>query len=294
MTTQPIPVILDTDIGTDIDDTWALALLLCSPELDVKLVTTETSQPAERAKIVCRVLEIAGRSDVAVGVGLPVVEQKLNHAEWVADYDLRQYAGPVREDGVAAMIETIMNSPTPVTLICIGPLPNVAEALRREPRIAGRTHFVGMHGSVFRGYNGAPEPAKEWNVVSDPVSCRRVFEAPWASMTLTPLDTCGLVRLRGEKYAAIRASRRPLAKAIIENYDVWRHGHPDEGASSILFDTVAIYLAFARELVTMQRIGLRVTEDGFTRPDPTAQWMDVAVDWKSLEAFEDWLVKRLT
>jgi len=290
---QPVPVILDTDIGSDIDDTWALALLLCSPELDLKLVTTATSQPAERAKIVCRVLEAGGRSDVPVGVGLPIVNQDIRHGEWVTDYDLCSYAGGVREDGVGAMIETIMNSPSPVTLICIGPLPNVAEALRREPRIAARTHFVGMHGSVFRGYNGAAEPAKEWNVVSDPASCARVFEAAWASVTLTPLDTCGLVRLGGAKYAAIRASRRPLARAIVENYDLWRHGGDDEGASSILFDTVAVYLAFARDLVTMQRIGLRVTDDGFTRPDATARPMDVAVDWKHLDAFENWLVERL-
>jgi len=293
MVSQPIPVILDTDIGSDIDDTWALALLLCSPELDLKLVTAATSQPDERAKLICRVLEVGGRNDVPVGVGLPIVQQEIRHGEWAAGYDLRSYAGGVREDGVGAMIETIMNSPSPVTLICIGPLPNVAEALRREPRIAAKTNFVGMHGSVFRGYNGAPEPSKEWNVVSDPANCRRVFEAPWASVTLTPLDTCGLVRLGGAKYQTIRESRRPLARAIVENYDLWRRGGSDEGASSILFDTVAVYLALARDLVTMRRMGLRVTDDGFTRPDPAAAPMDVAVDWKNLPAFEDWLVERL-
>jgi hypothetical protein len=64
-----IPVILDTDIGDDIDDTWALALLLRSPELDVKLVTTATGDTTYRAQIVARLLEVAGRTDVPVGIG---------------------------------------------------------------------------------------------------------------------------------------------------------------------------------------------------------------------------------
>ena len=65
-----IPVILDTDIGGDIDDTWALAMMLKSPELDVKLVVTDTGNTTYRAKIAAKMLEIAGRTDVPVGVGL--------------------------------------------------------------------------------------------------------------------------------------------------------------------------------------------------------------------------------
>jgi len=60
------PVILDTDIGGDIDDTWALAMMLKSPELDVKLVVTATGDTTYRAKIVARMLEIGGRTDVPV------------------------------------------------------------------------------------------------------------------------------------------------------------------------------------------------------------------------------------
>ena len=66
--TRKIPVILDTDIGDDIDDTWALAMLLNSPELDLKLVVTEEGNTPSRAKIAARLLEIAGRTDVPVGI----------------------------------------------------------------------------------------------------------------------------------------------------------------------------------------------------------------------------------
>ena len=67
---RPVPVILDTDIGDDIDDTWALALALKSPELDMKLVVTDYGNTEHRAKIVARVLEVAGRTDIPIGIGI--------------------------------------------------------------------------------------------------------------------------------------------------------------------------------------------------------------------------------
>ncbi len=289
-----IPVILDTDIGDDIDDTWALALLLKSPELDLRLVVSETGDTTYRARIICRLLEIAGRAEVPVGVGLnqgprPGGE---NQGAWVRDYPLDRFPGKVREDGVGALIETVMGSPEPVTLICIGPVPNIAEALRREPRLAGKCRLVGMHGSVRRGYNGAPPPSAECNVVTDAKSCRAMFEAPWRERVITPLDSCGRVLLKGEKYRAVCRSADPLTRAVIENYRIWLKGKPDE-QSSVLFDTVAVYLAFAEDLLVMENLGIRVTDDGFTRIDDAAPRVRVATDWKDLEAFEDFLVRRL-
>jgi inosine-uridine nucleoside N-ribohydrolase len=155
-----IPVILDTDIGDDIDDTWALALLLKSPELDVKLVVSDRGDTVYRAKVIARLLEVAGRTDIPVGIGVRESDNGGRQAAWVADYDLASYPGTVHADGVAALIETIMKSPQPMTLICIGPVPNIRVALERRPEIANRARFVGMHGSVRKGYNGGPEPSK--------------------------------------------------------------------------------------------------------------------------------------
>ena len=83
-----IPVILDTDIGDDIDDTWALVLALKSPELDVKLVVTDFGNTEHRAKIVARLLEIAGRTDIPIGIGIRENDAESPQSEWVKDYDL--------------------------------------------------------------------------------------------------------------------------------------------------------------------------------------------------------------
>ena len=289
--TEKIPVILDTDIGDDIDDTWALAMMLKSPELDVKLVVTDTGNTTYRAKIAAKMLEIAGRTDVPVGVGLRLSDKEGGQSDWVKDYGLSSYPGKVYEDGVGALIDTIMNSPKPVTLICIGPMPNIGAALEREPKIAERAKFVGMHGSVRKGYGGSDKISAECNVVNYSKDCQKVFTAPW-DMTITPLDTCGLVVLQGEKYKKVRDSKDPIAKAVIENYNIWAKGTPDR--SSVLFDTVAVYLSFSEELLSMEKLGIRVTDSGYTVEDKNAKVINCAMGWKDLSAFEDFLVDRLT
>ncbi|MGQ9608234.1 MAG: nucleoside hydrolase [bacterium] len=288
---EKIPVILDTDIGGDIDDTWALAMMLKSPELDVKLIVTDTGNTTYRAKIVAKMLEIAKRTDIPIGVGIHLSDDTGGQEPWVKDYDLSSYPGKVYEDGIGALIETIMTSPEPITLICIGPVPNISSALDREPRIAQKARFVGMHGSIRKGYNGSDNVSAEYNVVAYPKDCQKVFTADW-DMTITPLDTCGLVRLRGEKYKKVCESNDPITKAVIENYNIWANGTPNE--SSVLFDTVAIYLAFSEELLVMERLGIRITDDGFTIIDENAKRINCATSWKDLSAYEDFLVNRLT
>jgi inosine-uridine nucleoside N-ribohydrolase len=295
-----IAVILDTDICDDIDDTWALAMLLQSPEFDIKLITTAVGDTTARTKVVAKMLQTAGRTDIPIGTGIAIGDMKTGHRQdgWVKDFDLSKYPGKIYPDGVQAMIDTIMNSPEPITLIAIGPLPNVAAALEREPNIAKKARFVGMHGSIRWSFNDKSKPQKEYNVVSFIKASQTVFTADWG-MTITPLDTCGLVMLRGDKYRKVRDCNSPITKAIIENYRVWtKSGNINEAQagsrSSTLFDTVAIYLAMKRDLVEMEKLGIRVTDDGYTAIDGKAKKINCAMKWKNLGAFEDFLVERLT
>jgi inosine-uridine nucleoside N-ribohydrolase len=298
-----IPVILDTDIGSDIDDTWALAMLLKCPELDVKLVTSATGDTEHRARIIARLLEVAGRTDVPVGVGIRGPGGPGPQAPWVDGYELGRYPGTIHHDAVAAIVSTIMDAPRPPTLIAIGPATNIGAALQREPGIARRARFVGMYGDLRGGYRGNPDPLAEYNVKSDVPACQRVFTAPW-EMAITPLDTCGRVRLTGAKYQAVCDCPDPLTCAMVENYRVWaatiqwedRWGPRPQAQteSTILFDTVAVYMAFSTELLGMETLGVRVADDGHTVIDETAKPIRCATKWRNLAAFEDLLVQRLT
>src|SRR4051812_8102964 len=103
MASSPIPVILDTDIGTDIDDTWALAQLLRCPELDPKLILTGAGDIPFRTAITARFLEVSGRTDVPIGRGIaawPTGEDGRNQGPWIKGYDVAAYPGQIAEDGV--------------------------------------------------------------------------------------------------------------------------------------------------------------------------------------------------
>ena len=153
-----------------------------------------------------------------------------------------------------------------------------------------------MHGSVYSGYgDDQSEVAAEYNVVADAPAAQKVFTAPW-DITITPLDTCGRVVLDGEHYRQVLTSDKPIPTAVIENYRIWARAQQHDQAdvrSSVLFDTVAVYLAFAEELLEMRSLDIRIDDDGFMRLDSKARSMNTATAWKDLEAFKDLLVARL-
>ena len=300
---EKIPVILDTDIGSDIDDTWALAFLLRSPELKPKLILTETGNTTYRAKIVAKILERSGYSDIPVGIGIHQSDDVGPQQPWVEDYEISDYPGTIYEDGIDALVEIIMESTEPITLICTGPLTNIAAGLEMEPKIASKARFVGMHGCLYKsppGYGGGDGGVvAEYNVKADPKACMKVFSAPW-DITITPLDTCGFVRLKGERYRRILECEDRLVRDLMENYKIWLKSRKEDWLetfrtqSSILYDTVAVYLAFSEELLVMRDLGVKVTEDGYTLVSKGARKIHCAIEWKDLEAFKDLIVERLT
>jgi inosine-uridine nucleoside N-ribohydrolase len=293
---QKVPVILDTDIGDDIDDTWALIMLLKSPELDLKLVTTTHGKAVYRAKLVARLLEAAGRTDIPIGLGAGGHDGDGRQQAWVEDYDLDKFPGKVVQDGVQALIDTAINSPEPVTLISIGPSTTVSAAIVRRPDIASRAVFVGMQGAVRKGYDGGPV-GPEYNVRENIPAARKALLAPWRKTVITPLDTCGLVRLSRARFQALTKSPDKLIAALLENYRIWanKESVKDLTESSVLFDTVAVYLALPgpKPHLRMEELAINISPDGMTALDPAGARMSVATAWRDLDGYEDFLVKVL-
>jgi inosine-uridine nucleoside N-ribohydrolase len=288
-----IPVIFDTDIGDDIDDTWALMMVLAEPALDVKLICTAADDTPAKTRLVAKILEAIGRTDIPIGIGPKTSDLKLNQTQWLGDFTLANYSGTVHEDGVQAQIDIIKGSAVPVTLIVIGPQTNLQHLLERDPSVVENAKVVSMAGSIFFGYNGREGRQPEHNVKKDVDAAKAVFAAPW-EIVLAPLDTCGTLVLDGARYQKVRDAENPRAKVLVENYDAWshRHHHP-AAASSVLFDTLAVYLAAHDALCEMETLNLIVDDSGNTVPDPAGRPVHCALRWKDKEAFLDLVVARI-
>lgn len=297
---RKIPVIFDTDIGSDIDDTWALLYLLRCPELDPLMVATDAGQGQYRASLAAKFLQACDRTDVPIAIGNGGANPKGNQAGWLGDHDLATYPGEVFPDAVDAIIEAVHGSPDPVTLVCIGGVPNIAAALAKDPSICDNARFVGMHGAIRVGYDGKPPAVAEANVRRDPEALRKTFAATW-QCSITPLDTCGDIVLRGDRYARWMAATDRGNTALMNNYRDWLQRVPwlkvkpdPEKQSSTLFDVVAVYMAFSEAWLEMETLPIAVTDDGMTVVKDESPQVRCAMRWKDQDAFMDHLVYRLT
>jgi len=236
----PVPVILDTDIGDDIDDALALALALQSPELDVRAVVTVLQHRQRRADLVWKILELYGRTDIPVGLGAdqPLLTKPRTDS-------VRQAAalGPAdrmpaskRHNGILLAIETCMNSPGKITWVAYGPLTNLAVTLKAEPRITRKVErFVLMNGVYFR------EGKVEYNTGRDPEAAQIVFNSG-VPITAVGLDVTMKCRLSPEDMKKIENSNRPTVKFLRELIHIWQNGRPD--ALPILHDPLAVAVTF--------------------------------------------------
>lgn len=294
------PVIFDTDIGSDIDDTWALSLILKTPELDLKLVTTATEDTTYRAKVAAKFLQVAGRSDIPVGIGLGGGNTLAFQQPWVADYQLEDYPGEIATEGVAKLISVVRESDTPVTIIVAGPMHNIAEALKRAPDITTKVHIVGMHGSVDTGYGNAATPSAEYNVANNVPAFQAVLAANWLSFTITPLDTCGDITIGGSDFQALKTSKDVQLQTIFENYAIWaklvtwEKVDYQDVRTSTLYDAVAVYLAMPEhDFLPTESLTIRVNKQGIMHRDNRGHKLNVAMQWHDKAAFYQWLTQRL-
>jgi inosine-uridine nucleoside N-ribohydrolase len=297
-----IPVILDTDLGTDIDDHWAVAMLLGCPELDVRLITTASGDTTYRAQLLAGVLKAAGRTDIPIGIGpatamLEGVDLHIVPGA-AAETPLDSYPGTVLPDGVGAIIDVITRSEAPVTVITIGPITNLAAALDRDPSIVERSRVVSMAAFLRGSQSAGAQP--EYNVIADVPAFRRVLESSW-DLTLAPIDTCGLIVLDGDRYAPLRDSTSATLETVMRSYREWSE-HPSfaspdvspERQTSVLFDTLAVYLAYDHEHVAVESLDLVIDDAGVVSESPEGRPVHVAITWRDFDGFLDHLVGRLS
>lgn len=270
----PEKVIIDTDIGDDIDDAFALALAVKSPELQVLGIETTFGDTETRAKIVDRFLGEVGRSDIPVLAGKGTsAKTSMSQGRYA---DGGRFARPSHGDAVDFLLAQIQKYPGEITLIGIGPLMNVGEAIDRDAATFRKLErVVIMGGSIRRGYgdfgyNEHFPPSAEWNIVNDVASAQKLFAAG-VPLYVMPLDSTQL-KLDEVKRAFLFSRGTPVTDALTILYHMWGQETPT------LFDPMTIAFVLRPDLCPITPLHIRVDEKGFTREEPGAPNAHVCLD----------------
>jgi inosine-uridine nucleoside N-ribohydrolase len=260
------PVIIDTDVGDDIDDAFALTIALQDPRLEVIGITTAWGDTRTRTLLVRRLLTTLGRQNVVVAQG-PATPSKtpFTQKKWAVGA-LDTTAAP---DAIEFIRDQVRKRPGEITLIALAPLSNIEALQRRDPDALHKLKQVTlMGGSIYAGYNlgGAipvAQPSAEYNVVSAPQGLRILLESR-IPVKMFPLDSTQI------KFDEVRRDRlfaygSATSDALALLYHQWRL-YNGWSITPTLFDAVPVTSLLQPSTCPVTPMRITVDEHGYTRP----------------------------
>jgi inosine-uridine nucleoside N-ribohydrolase len=247
-------VILDTDIGDDVDDALALALICALPEVELLGVTTVFGNTALRARQAQTLLKTVGgdfvKVPVAAGCAGTMASRKVSNPVADPDHIPGQHATTLPEDqlpqletrhGVEFLIDTIMAEDGDVVPITIGAMTNLAVALVKQPKIAEKIpRIMAMAGEFTK-------PHFEWNILCDPEAAHVCFSSGIA-IDVIPFEIGMIATLKLQEFEQMAASSRPIAKYLTATIGAWRTAWKRADAMPHLFDPMAVAAIVKPEL----------------------------------------------
>jgi purine nucleosidase len=279
-------VIIDTDIGDDIDDAFAVGLALQSPEFRILGITTAFGDTKLRARLGGRMLDAVGRSDIPVVAGVETAPRtKFTQAAYAEGADAKQVQPGSAPDFILGQIR---KHPGQITLIAIGPQTNLGAAIDKDATTFRKLkRIVMMGGSVYKGYKGGtPDP--EWNILCDIPAAQKVFTSG-VPLYVMPLDAT-ILRLDTTDLNALFDHDTLITNQIHSLYEEWS-GNTKQTIPT-LFDPMAVGYAANPELCPPTPLHLSVDDKGFTRPGPGEPNAQVCLK-ANADAFFPFVLKRL-
>ncbi|MBV8497523.1 MAG: nucleoside hydrolase [Gammaproteobacteria bacterium] len=261
-----LPVIIDTDVGDDIDDAFALTIALGDARLEVLGITTAWGDTRTRVLLVRRLLATLGRTEVPVAQGPTTAD--------VAPFTQKRWALGASDtsaapDAVEFLRNEIHRRPGELTLLALAPLSNIAALERRDPgALRLLRQVVMMGGSIQAGYNlgGAlpvATPSAEYNVASDPEGFATLLRSK-VPLRLFPLDSTQL-KFDEVRRARLFAYGSPAADALTLLYHQWRLLNAWGQVTPTLFDVVPVVWLLEPASCALTALHLTVDAHGFTR-----------------------------
>jgi purine nucleosidase len=288
-------VLIDTDIGDDIDDTLALALVLCSPEIELVGVTTVFGDTQKRAHLAAHILEVFGHKEIPVAVGQQIpllIKHKPSGVAQAAILDSRTSRDMFSPFSAPELIiHTALAHHGNITLFCLGPLTNIATALRIEPRLFLAIKNIVMIG----GTTGFPLP--EWNMRSDAQAAKIVL-ASGIPTTLLGWNITRRCQLRESDIEKLHYQNSPQTHLLSQLLAIWQRHRPRwHPRLPFLHDPLAIAAFCAPELFHFEVMTARVLTRGLFQGCMLPRILDGPLVYGATEVkreqAREWVMQRL-
>ncbi|MCI0360213.1 MAG: nucleoside hydrolase, partial [Planctomycetaceae bacterium] len=295
-----VPLLIDTDLGSFLDDAFALALVVASPEVELRGVTTSGGDAETRAWMSCRLLSAVDRRDVPVAWGRPPQAEGKVEAQYQYRYHpavlYGRMAKPVQDDACELMYRELKARPGEITLLVLGPQTNVARLLEKHPDARPWIkRIVVMGGALKVGQHGRPPVEPEWNIASDAAAAKTVL-ASGVPLAYVPLDLTHRHVLAPEQRDRLFAAQTMLTQQLQLLYQLAHEAEP------ALHDAVAAAVAMQLEGKQLEGKQLEDKELPLTRLEFSDEGLMTQQEGKpnahvalrlADDKFADWLVERL-
>jgi len=260
-------IIFDCDLGGDIDDAYALALILASPEFEILGLVMDHGNTPKRAQVACKMLYETGRDDIPVVIGRKTNDSYENQFHWSEGFEKIK---PVKQNAADFIIEQLKKYPHEVILFTVGPVPNMMDVLEKDKKALHLAkQVVSMFGSFYMGYGRGSIPCPEWNVVGD-LEASKKFVSSGADITFAGLDITTFVKLKEDDRLKITMRSSPLTDALSALYPLWRY-NSYAGDDPVLFDAVAVGMVLWPELFKTRPAHVKVIDGGYTVIDESKE-----------------------
>jgi len=286
---QKQKIIFDCDLGDDIDDAYALSLLLTMQDrYEILGITTCYGRTEDRARLAQKMLAETGQSHIPIYAGRNT--SKVNaRANWFAEqfYWAEGFSLNPQKSSAAEFIQsTLKKFPGEVVVFSVGPVTNFADIIDQDPEVLKKAKAIyAMFGSFRIGYSAQAPINAEWNVLVD-IPAAKKFVHSGANIIYAGLDVTAMVKLDRPNRDKILQRQSPLTNALSGLYVLWGNETPT------LFDPVAIGMEAYPNLFKTEKVHIDVDEKGFTRiiPDKTPN-AEIGIDIDS-KSFIDRIMKK--
>lgn len=259
-------IIFDCDLGDDIDDAFALAMILASEEFEVLGICMDWANTDDRAVLACRMLYETGKGEIPVYVGRKTSSNFVTQHIWGEGFEELK---PQKQGAAEFIVETLNKYPGEVNLITVGPVTNMMDVIQLDENALSKAkHIYAMFGSFYIGYGSNPVISREWNVRADE-EASKIYTSNVSNISYAGLDITTFVKWDDDRMMELMMYKSPLTDALTSLTTLWRHATKNQVPT--LYDCVAIGLLLWPDLFITRPAHVKVIDGGYTIIDESQE-----------------------